>query len=259
PTLVDWLEEEKAALAVRWRLEGRAAEWVRLGQSSGGLLDEVELHEAERWLKSPEAQYLGYDLALPTLVEASKTNIERRTRRLTGLRIALLVVSVAAAVLGVGLAIYAFQQRQEALNNELLARQSANIAATAVFQAKQDAQLSRTAEAQASNQRNLAQTAEAESQSLARAGEALFELDHKPERALLLALASIPNNVINYQPFVARAFYRSFQDALIRRSLTGHTAAVRAIAWSPDNRELLTGSDDGTARIWDITTGKTLS
>jgi len=87
---------------------------VRLGQGIGGLLDEVELREAERWLGSAEAQYLGYDSSLPELVRTSKTAIERRGRRVARLRLALVVVSLAAAVLGIGLAIFAFQQKQDA-------------------------------------------------------------------------------------------------------------------------------------------------
>lgn len=265
PTLVDWLEQEKTALAIRRRLDGRAAEWVRLGQASGGLLDAVELREAERWLSSAEATYLGYAPALPKLVQASKQAIASQARRTARLRFALVTASLLAAVLGIGLAIFAFQQRSVALNNEQVAQRNANIAATAEAQAQQDARLARTAEVQARGaetqaraQRNLAQAAQAETKSLADAGEALFELDHKPERALLLALASIPTDTTVYHPFVARAFYKTFQDAAIRRLLPGHTAAVRAIAWSPDNKEILTGSDDETARIWDITTGTTL-
>ena len=39
------------------------------------------------------------------------------------------------------------------------------------------------------------------------------------------------------------------------RRLQGHTAAVMAVAWSPDDRWLLTASKDKSARIWDATTG----
>ncbi len=77
PTLVGWLEEERVALATRRRLEGRATEWVRLGQGSAGLLDEVELREAERWLESPEASYLGFDPVLPALVRVSRSILDR--------------------------------------------------------------------------------------------------------------------------------------------------------------------------------------
>jgi WD40 repeat protein len=37
-------------------------------------------------------------------------------------------------------------------------------------------------------------------------------------------------------------------------SLTGHTDRVHAVAFSPDGRTLLSGSYDGTARLWDVAT-----
>jgi hypothetical protein len=45
---------------------------VRLGRGSSGLLDDVALLEAERWLASPDSVDLGCDVALPALVEASR-------------------------------------------------------------------------------------------------------------------------------------------------------------------------------------------
>ncbi|MCL6540144.1 MAG: hypothetical protein K6T87_06080 [Roseiflexus sp.] len=77
PTLVGWLEDERAAIATRRRLEAKAAEWVRLGGGAAGLLDEVQLAEAERWLNSAEAAYLGFDEALLDLVIASRTVIDQ--------------------------------------------------------------------------------------------------------------------------------------------------------------------------------------
>jgi RNA polymerase sigma factor (sigma-70 family) len=38
-----------------------------------------------------------------------------------------------------------------------------------------------------------------------------------------------------------------------RGRLTGHGAAIRALAFSPDGRRLYSGSDDTTALVWDIT------
>ena len=37
--------------------------------------------------------------------------------------------------------------------------------------------------------------------------------------------------------------------------LGGHSRGVTAVAWSPNSHHILTGSEDGTARIWDATTG----
>ena len=42
------------------------------------------------------------------------------------------------------------------------------------------------------------------------------------------------------------------------RLLAGHGKAVKSVAFSPDGRTALTGSDDRTARLWDTATGREL-
>lgn len=88
PQLQEWIEQLKDAEQTRRRLVAKAEEWERLGKGSGGLLDEIELAEAERWLSSPDATELGYDASLIALVEASQLAIqqaeqERAARRRT--------------------------------------------------------------------------------------------------------------------------------------------------------------------------------
>src|SRR5258708_789492 len=38
----------------------------------------------------------------------------------------------------------------------------------------------------------------------------------------------------------------------------GHIATVRSVAFSPDGKQILTGSNDYTARLWDAATGKSI-
>lgn len=77
PALQSWLEKRKEAEQTRRRLEAKAVEWERLGRGSGGLLDQVELAEAERWLASPDATDLGYTTALADIAWDSRAALER--------------------------------------------------------------------------------------------------------------------------------------------------------------------------------------
>jgi signal transduction histidine kinase len=71
PALQRWLVERRDAEQMRRRLELKADEWVRLGRGQGGLLDDLELVEAEQWLAGPDALDLGIDPDLPALVSMS--------------------------------------------------------------------------------------------------------------------------------------------------------------------------------------------
>jgi len=75
PRLVEWLDDERVAIEARRSFEAKAAEWVRLGRGTSGLLNDEQLDEAARWLRSTDAARLGYDEALPALVEASRAAI----------------------------------------------------------------------------------------------------------------------------------------------------------------------------------------
>ena len=81
PTLVNWLHTEQSALEVRRNLEAKVQEWVRLGRGNAGLLDAIALAEAERWIQSDEAQYIGFDPNLSTFVQTSRTALEELQQR----------------------------------------------------------------------------------------------------------------------------------------------------------------------------------
>ncbi|GIK76024.1 MAG: hypothetical protein BroJett021_50120 [Chloroflexota bacterium] len=75
-----WLSERREVEQARQRLESRAREWVRLGRGTGGLLDEIELREAERWLVVLDEAHIGYATEVSELVDASRAALEAEER-----------------------------------------------------------------------------------------------------------------------------------------------------------------------------------
>ncbi|MET7479080.1 WD40 repeat domain-containing protein [Streptomyces sp. NPDC005648] len=81
----------------------------------------------------------------------------------------------------------------------------------------------------------------------------LTNTERDPELGTLLAatvLAECPPTATAVRALMAALAHNHTQAVL-----TGHRAGVRAIAWSPDGTWIVTGSLDGTARIWNAATG----
>ncbi len=45
----------------------------------------------------------------------------------------------------------------------------------------------------------------------------------------------------------------------LRSTLKGHSQRVNSVSWSPDGKRLASGGDDGTVKIWDITSGQNIA
>lgn len=103
PTLQQWMSEHRDAEQIRRRLADKAKEWERLGKSSGGLLDDIELAEADRWLSSLEADELGYSKDIEEWVIKSRIFIQRDkiTKRTRFLITGGLILSTLATMLGI--------------------------------------------------------------------------------------------------------------------------------------------------------------
>lgn len=125
PRLTQWLDEERAHLQRRDRLEAAAQEWVDR-QRSAGLLDEVQLRDAEEWLESAKAKELGTTVAVLDLVRASRKKVdqdaaaERARKYAARFRItALIVLVIASLAFGV---LYFYEAAMTARTAEARAR-----------------------------------------------------------------------------------------------------------------------------------------
>ena len=81
PQLNEWLKQRRIAEQIRRRLEAKAEEWVRL-QRKGGLMDDVEIREAEQWIDSEDYDDLGgQSIDFRDLLQSSRAAVEQRHRQ----------------------------------------------------------------------------------------------------------------------------------------------------------------------------------
>ncbi|MGA7733612.1 MAG: AAA family ATPase, partial [Chloroflexia bacterium] len=268
PTLHNWLAERRSAEETRRRLEDKGNEWVRLGRGEGGLLDEAELSEAERWLQSPDATELGgISPDLHALVAASRTELEQRRQLEEAIRQRELEQALALAE----------EQRQRADEQAKSSRRLrsraiglavvALLALVALVFAVVAATMAQTATTQAEAERARAQgaTTEANKQAAIALSRQLVAqaLNHTADEfdlALLLGLESdqvLGANNISTLPEVRGAISSLLQShPHLSSFLPGHSDIVNSVAFSPDGKTLASGSYDGTIILWDVATGQ---
>lgn len=263
---------KKLASSKSTPLSMAAQDWKDADYEESYLYQGQQLEEALLWAGKNDAA-IG-DLEHEFLNESRKVEDQRRRElelnkklhhRNIGLTIGFLVAAVSAV-----LSIWWGHKAKTA-------EATANGALTIANQAKDDANLALTNEKIAlarivsvrdslveqtkstNDARSNAENQARVSFSRELAATAIRSLDTDPELSLLLALHSA-SNTYSTAKFMTReaedALRRALQSSRIKRVFQHPLSLVADVAFSPDGLLLATACGDGTARIWDTTTGQ---
>jgi WD40 repeat protein/DNA-binding SARP family transcriptional activator/ABC-type Fe3+/spermidine/putrescine transport system ATPase subunit len=219
PTLRAWLDEDRAGLRLHRQLTDTTHEWERQGHDPDLLYRGARLAQIREWSETHAADLNPSERDfLNASVQLAERAVRTLRRRALSLAAALVLALVAAAA--------------------------------AIFFGDQARKSTLVAEANART---------ALARELAAATISNLEVD--PERSLLLGLQAA-NVTYRVDGSVAseaeEALHRAVLASRMRLTLTGHTADVNNVAFSPDGNRIATVSLDGTAKIWDASTGQQL-
>lgn len=272
PKLVSAIGTDLVWVRQHTRLLTRAIEWDGCKRNSSYLLRGADLEDAEQWqIRASSRDSRDITPLQAEYIRASRQQFIRGQRNL------LVQVSI-ILVMTLFLAVYAFLQREVAVDNERLAKNNAatavanenaratqqaiayNNAATAVANENARATQQAIAVANAKLAEQNAELARQQSiiaQAQGSAARATLLKNH-PEQFYLSTLLAIQSLKLYPNP-EARLVLRQDIALLTQPGIyAGHDGEITALRLSLDGARLATASLDGTARIWDLATGQEL-
>jgi WD40 repeat protein/class 3 adenylate cyclase len=279
PTLREWLNQDREGLQLHRHLTEATHEWQVLEHEISVLYRGSRLAQANEWatinplaLNAQENAFLEAsnrqarleeqerEEQLQRELEAAQRLAETERRSIVNLRARNRVITAiggVAIVLAVLASVFGAQSSSNLNAAEVANTRSAANASTAQAEAQSRA----TAEAIAVNERNVAQQQSQIASVRELSSEANLNLEVDPERSILLALHAVNQTYAVNQtvlPEAEDALRRAIQASRVELTLSGHSMTFSSAVFSPDGTRIATGSEDGTAKIWDAVTGKEL-
>ncbi|MBN1629749.1 MAG: hypothetical protein JW990_08295, partial [Thermoleophilia bacterium] len=228
PTLQEWLEEDREGLRVHRHLTEAAGEWQRMGRDAGELYRGARLAQASEWARvhAGALNPLEREFLAASEEWVQRREEEREAQRQRELEAARKLAEAEGRRVSV--------LRRGALGLAGVSLVAIVLAVVALFARQQAAEQREEARRQA---------------SIGLGAQALLELEgDSPERAALLALEALENYPYTWQ--AERALGQAILSNRLRLVLQ-HENSVAAVQWSSDGTQILTASNDGTAKVWD--------
>ncbi len=242
--LRDWLNENREGLRLYRHLTESAQAWEKLNREPGELYRGMRLSQALEWAKTNAGELNPLEREFLDASEQwqARQAAERETQQRRELEAARRLAEDQARTS------HRLHQRALYLAGALLV--AAVLAIAAIVLAQQSNQNEQHAE----NEQRAAFVREL-------SVNAVNNLDIDPERSILLALQAVSISSAGGQTVLREAeeaLHRAVMTSRVQLTLRGHTATLNKTAYSPDGKHLATASNDGTAKVWDATTGHLL-
>ncbi len=251
PTLRGWLEDNRESLRFHRHLTETSQEWLTSNREQDLLYRGARLTQVREWAvaHSEEMNDLEREFIDASQAGAEHEVAEREAQRERELAAAHKLAETER------------QRAQEQASSVKRLRQRGVFLAGALVLAIVAAIFAQASAAIAVRERQKAQQQSLIASVRELSNAANLNLENDPERSILLALQAVNKTYAvdrTVLPEAEDALHRAVQASRVELTLHGHTDAVWSAVFSPDGKRIATASADGTAKIWDATTGKQL-